>query len=227
MKNFLCCLFLLGLLSSFHPASTAYETESACILRVVPYANGKYAPLNRYLNADSLIFTKIKIYVSDVEFVDSKMKNQGMHHVFEPKLFSPEDSMYAKFTLDFGWDFEPDSLYLTLGMDSLCQTNKPMQGDLDPIHGMYWTWHSGFVHIKVEGSLRGKSFEYHLGGYQGDFASAQKLAFPLHNLIREYDLRIHLDPLLEYIDTNPTIMSAGEESKMLMEKLAKSIELEP
>ena len=29
---------------------------------------------------------------------------------------------------------------------------KKQSGDLDPLKGMYWTWQSGYINFKIEGS---------------------------------------------------------------------------
>ena len=47
-----------------------------------------------------------------------------------------------------------------------------MDGDLDPVHGMYWTWQSGYIQFKLEGLLRDsageRKLELHLGGFEGE-----------------------------------------------------------
>lgn len=66
-----------------------------------------------------------------------------------------------------------------LGVDSLRSTMDVGQrtGVLDPSylsgHGMYWTWNSGYIFLKLEGlsqaapSSQGNAFFYHIGGYGG------------------------------------------------------------
>lgn len=60
-------------------------------------------------------------------------------------------------------------LRFLLGVDSSLQAGGIGGGALDPALGMYWTWQSGYIHIRTEGRFVGenKDFQYHLGGFQG------------------------------------------------------------
>ena len=42
-------------------------------------------------------------------------------------------------------------LKFQLGIDSLTNVSGAMGGDLDPTKGMYWTWQSGYINMKIEG----------------------------------------------------------------------------
>lgn len=73
-----------------------------------------------------------------------------------------------------------DQLRFQLGIDSATNVGGVMGGDLDPTRGMYWTWQSGYINIKIEGAIgrsaaRGDAFEWHLGGYRAPHATAQTL----------------------------------------------------
>ncbi|MEN9638177.1 MAG: hypothetical protein RLZZ262_45 [Bacteroidota bacterium] len=64
-----------------------------------------------------------------------------------------------------------DHVNYCVGVDSTTQVAGAMRGDLDPQHGMYWAWQSGYISIKLEGkstTADGKvqNFVYHLGGYR-------------------------------------------------------------
>ncbi len=64
------------------------------------------------------------------------------------------------------------AVLLWFGVDSLLQRGGVMDGDLDPVHGMYWTWQSGYIQFKLEGLLRDsageRKLELHLGGFEGE-----------------------------------------------------------
>jgi hypothetical protein len=58
-----------------------------------------------------------------------------------------------------------------IGVDSLHNCSGAQSGALDPINGMFWTWHTGYVFMKLEGKSPaskspGHIFEYHIGGYK-------------------------------------------------------------
>ena len=75
------------------------------------------------------------------------------------------------------WSFylpagEYDSLFFLIGVDSLKNVSGAQTGALDPLNGMFWTWNSGYIMFKIEGSSPQSSvvnnkMEYHIGGFSG------------------------------------------------------------
>lgn len=63
------------------------------------------------------------------------------------------------------------SIRYTIGVDSLRNVSGAQTGALDPAAGMFWTWSSGYIQFKVEGTLVNPAgeFIYHVGGFQGPF----------------------------------------------------------
>lgn len=58
-----------------------------------------------------------------------------------------------------------------LGVDSIRNVSGVQTGALDPMKGMFWTWNSGYVMAKIEGtsgssSSAGNRFTYHVGGFR-------------------------------------------------------------
>ncbi len=43
------------------------------------------------------------------------------------------------------------SIAFVVGVDSAANTGGVMTGDLDPMHGMFWTWNSGYIYACLEG----------------------------------------------------------------------------
>lgn len=71
-----------------------------------------------------------------------------------------------------------DSLFFTLGIDSATSVSGVQSGDLDPTSGMFWTWRSGYINLKIEGTsslskARDHEFQFHLGGYEQPHPTAQ------------------------------------------------------
>lgn len=63
------------------------------------------------------------------------------------------------------------ALSFLLGVDSLGQGRGVQSGALDPLNGMFWTWNTGYIFFKLEGTADsadtpGHFFEYHIGGYR-------------------------------------------------------------
>lgn len=89
-------------------------------------------------------------------------------------------------------------LRLLIGVDSLVEDAGVFEGDLDPIHSMYWTWNSGHIYFKLEGSSPASSspgniVEYHLGGFRGKQKTTQNLKFDISKYDQGESVVINLD----------------------------------
>ena len=70
------------------------------------------------------------------------------------------------------------SFYLLYGTDSLSNISGAFNGALDPINGMYWTWNTGFINLKIEGTSSSQDkIEWHIGGYQQPWTTSQWLKY--------------------------------------------------
>lgn len=62
-------------------------------------------------------------------------------------------------------------LRFQIGIDSIRNVSGAQTGALDPLNGMFWTWQTGYIHAKFEGSSTAspradKRFTYHIGGFK-------------------------------------------------------------
>ncbi|MET0462554.1 MAG: MbnP family protein [Chitinophagaceae bacterium] len=76
------------------------------------------------------------------------------------------------------------SLSFLIGVDSLKNVSGAQDGTLDPINGMFWTWQTGYIMAKLEGSspvssLPRKMFEFHIGGFKGPYNVVRRVEIPL------------------------------------------------
>jgi hypothetical protein len=55
----------------------------------------------------------------------------------------------------------------TVGVDSARNVSGAQTGALDPANGMFWTWNTGYIMAKLEGTSPKGRFEYHIGGFSG------------------------------------------------------------
>lgn len=121
--------------------------------------------------------SKFDYYVSNIILVNE----DGTEYIY------PQDSSYFLIkesnasTREITLSNIPEGNYsgvkFTVGVDSLRNT-KPIserQGALDvtgAAMGMYWTWNSGYIFLKMEGSFLDTGlYLYHIGGY-GGYSSA-------------------------------------------------------
>jgi hypothetical protein len=86
-----------------------------------------------------------------------------------------------------------NSIQFTLGVDSIRNVSGIQTGALDPMQGMFWTWNSGYIMAKLEGTSNaslqaGRTFTYHIGGFQSPNNTLQQIKLSLpqkENGIRE------------------------------------------
>lgn len=90
--------------------------------------------------------------------------------------------------------FTYNRIAFIVGVDSARNVSGAQTDALDPANGMFWSWNSGYVMAKLEGTSPastgpGNRFEYHIGGFSGP-----------DNVIKEVTL---LFPIGQAIDLKP------------------------
>jgi hypothetical protein len=168
----------------------------------------------------------MKFYVSEVSLV-SDDKSILFNKSF---LIDLEES--NSMSLEIPEKFKIKQLFFLLGTDSITNVSGAMDGDLDPLKGMYWTWQSGFVNVKIDGALLksdGESdvFHFHLGGYRSPYVANKKMKFQIEKASNEISFNLDLDVFLETALQKglKNIMSPGESALDLMEALSKTFKL--
>lgn len=66
---------------------------------------------------------------------------------------------------------EYSSISFIIGVDSAHNVTGLQSGALDPVNAMFWTWNTGYVFLKLEGTSPvskspGHIIEYHIGGFK-------------------------------------------------------------
>jgi hypothetical protein len=123
--------------------------------------------------SDQTKITSLRFYIGHVKLLkDSKI-------MFEQPSYQ---LMYAEFQETLEIQTPPNISYneisFSLGIDSATNHQGALTGDLDPQHGMYWTWQSGYINFKIEGESN-QPFTYHIGGYHKPFNTYRKVTLPL------------------------------------------------
>lgn len=176
-------------------------------------------------NGDSLVFSALRFYLGAFEW---RAGGQVVYRDAAYHLVDLEEP--ASLHLSFPPAAPPafDTLVFCIGVDSLTTMAGAMGGDLDPVKGMFWTWQSGYIHLKAEGKAtgcpaRGGNFEFHLGGYSAPFQTVQRVAVPIRRtgpVLLDFDL----GPFFEAAQRAGTwrLMSPGKEATRLAGVLGKS-----
>jgi hypothetical protein len=112
------------------------------------------------IQANQLVYTNkagekysistLMYYVSNITLKNTaggsvKLKNYELINAFDPatKSFVLADVPNGNY----------NEIQFYLGIDQEQNHNGAQEGDLDPIHGMIWTWQTGYVFFKHEGNF--------------------------------------------------------------------------
>ncbi len=132
--------------------------------------------------------SKLRYYISNVSLnnVSNFSTEPNSYHLIDE---SKEESQSFSFVITAG---NYSSLQFLLGVDSLHNVSGAQTDDLDPAKDMFWTWNSGYVMAKMEGSsssskLVNNKYEFHIGGYAGPY-----------NVIKKIKLRFSNNKALEF-----------------------------
>lgn len=184
--------------------------------------------LNQYYltnQHDSILFTTFKFYISNIELISENKivwkVNPGFY------LIDLEDTNSFKIKSLIPQNLEFNQISFDLGIDSLTNVSGAIGGALDPTKGMYWTWQSGYINLKLEGNFNSSSaeeneFVFHLGGYQSPFAAIQKISFQTKKG-ETYQIGVDLNNWISEIDFQQTksIMSPRKEAMEMATKATK------
>jgi len=146
------------------------------------------------------------------------------------KLINLEEKSSQQFKI--GKPSNANQLQITLGIDQKTSEQGVLGGALDPVNGMYWTWQSGYINVKLEGihpsiSTKDKHFSYHLGGYRAPFLAANTKDFSIEPACKKVVLKLDLTPFFELASqlTTYRLMSPGQTAVRLSQTLAASISI--
>jgi hypothetical protein len=118
-------------------------------------------------NGDAFTVTMFKYYISNIKL----QKADGSEYV-QPEsyyLIDEEEASSKVITLDSIPTGDYTGITFTIGVDSTRNVSGAQTGALDPLHGMFWTWNSGYIYVKMEGyspqSANG-GLVFHIGGFK-------------------------------------------------------------
>jgi hypothetical protein len=164
-------VFFIAVICSSNKKQQAGDTKTGTV-KITFINTVKSAPLIldsvEYLNpfGEPYRVTKLKYYISHV------IVNNVQHTFVEPNSYHLIDETNPA-SLSFSFA-APVSIYHSIsfivGVDSIKNVSGAQTDALDPAHGMFWTWNSGYVFFKLEGSstasaIINNKIEYHIGGY--------------------------------------------------------------
>ena len=213
MKLFIFSLSIISICFSFA------QTQSTLTLRFSPTWSDSLLVLNAQYRSGDGEFIQIetfKFYISGIELLEegkTVFAEKNSYH-----LINAEDPESLSIQLDVAEQISWSHIRFNLGIDSLTSVSGAFGGDLDPTRGMYWTWQSGYIFVKLEGispncSARHNRFQYHIGGYQAPFKALQPIELQI-SPNSHISIEVALDKLFRQINLAETyqIMSPSQES---------------
>lgn len=127
-----------------------------------------------HMTGDEMTFTMFRYYVSNLQLIGTNADGEAI-------TYSEKDSYHIVNVA------EPGSLILdladvpvgtytelkyTMGVDAERNTTGAQDGALAPSNGMFWSWNTGYIFLKAEGTspqatANMNNFTFHLGGFEG------------------------------------------------------------
>jgi hypothetical protein len=129
---------------------------------------------------------KFKYYISNitVNFSGMAYSEKESYHLVDQADAASQSISFAAKTGTYS------NIVFTLGVDSLRNVSGAQTGALDPLKDMFWTWNSGYIMAKMEGTSPlstqpNNKVEYHIGGFSGanNVLKTISLTFPAGKLL--------------------------------------------
>ncbi len=184
---------------------------------------------------DSVVISALKFYVGKFHF----FKN-GKLIKYSSQYFLVDAAKPASMQLELDAPKEYDAVHFYLGVDSATNNSGAMAGALDPMHNMYWTWQSGYINFKLEGTspscpAKKNKFQFHVGGYLKPYNSVVKVELVESKKLKAADTEndrtviLNLNPFFSTTNIRESyqIMSPKEEAVKMAEKIATLFMLTP
>ena len=137
-----------------------------------------------YTNAhgDAFTVTLFNYYISNV-----KLKRPDGTFFTESNsyhLIKETDAASTTFKLSEVPEGEYTEVQFMLGVDSTRNVSGAQTGALDPANGMFWSWNSGYIMAKVEGTSPQSTqttndLVFHVGGFSGANSVLKTITLPL------------------------------------------------
>src|SRR6478609_61738 len=142
---------------------------------------------------DNIVIERFRYYVSNFSITDNKGNTTSLPVQYF--LVDEENAASKQIELTIP-DQAVSQINFVLGVDSIRNVSGIQTGSLDPLKGMFWTWNSGYIMAKLEGSAEtvaspGHRFTFLIGGFKKNQNVVKKISLSLAdvtNLFQELHL---------------------------------------
>jgi hypothetical protein len=132
-------------------------------------------------NGDKFKVSKFKYYISNIIFKKAdgtEYKQPESYYLIDESV---EDSKLV--TIKDVPAGEYTNLTFTVGVDSARNVSGAQTGALDPANGMFWTWNTGYVYVKMEGTSpqsQNGGLVFHIGGIAKPNNTIRTVSLPMN-----------------------------------------------
>ena len=182
----------------------------------------------------SLTFTKFNYYISNIRLINTSGGSFAEDYSYH--LVQQEDPSSCQFNIANVPAGTYSSISFMIGVDSTHNVSGAQTGALDPGNGMFWSWNTGYIMAKMEGTspqstATDNSFIFHIGGFSGANSGVRNIAltFPTPLVISKDKASIaylHADALAWFnpnlidLATLHFLMSVNADSKKIADNYA-------
>ncbi len=173
---FYAWLILLLLLSV---TGTSAAGSRSFYFKVVPVWGENRMVFNKAVNTSdgkTVIVENFRFYISGICFMMDEKEVFCENESF--RLVDASNDPNNIFEVSLPEQIVFNTVKFNIGIDSITNYAGVRGGNLDPVKGMYWSWQSGYINVKLEGKIviaekEPEQFEYHLGGFMFPFNSLE------------------------------------------------------
>jgi len=210
------CLFIL-IISAFN-LSAQVSTVSLNFNSLVNNKDTLELEKRYYFKSiqDSLQVDVLKFYITNIKFIKDETILASVHK--KHFLINFEDVLSKRIKTQISDTLKFNKIRFNIGIDSITNVSGVYGQDLDPTNGMYWTWNSGYINCKLEGSsnkfkTRKNRYAFHLGGYMSPFISMQTITLEVTQN-KEIEILINIDDFFSNLDVTKyhTILSPNRKA---------------
>ncbi len=175
---------------------------------------------------NTITVNKLKYYIGNITlaYTSGLTHTDSAYHLID--LDKPESLTIALNSIPSG---TINSIEFGVGVDSMSNAQGLMDGDLDPMKGMYWAWSSGFINFKLEGHYNTPKSEhelnYHIGGFMAPNETYQQVKLNMDSLALDkknaLTIAVNLAVLCKQFNVTelPKIMSPSTKAKKIAQVL--------
>lgn len=161
---------ILVLITLFTIKLDVFAQKSKVVIEFIPSYQNQKLELNKWYKSpdvsDSITIEALRVYVGKFHFLTENSKRQNDYYLLDASVDST-----CRIELEVPENQQIKGLQFDIGVDSNTTMKGVLPGSLDPLNGMYWTWNTGYINAKLEGSCRTcksfrNKFQFHIGGYK-------------------------------------------------------------